>query len=103
MGVGGLAISVASMSATIVSSGSHSVNHAKAALRGSHSVNHAKVALKRKEHQATHAASTEKTLTPLLELALLLLLCVLIPCWYLCHHRKSPKVTEEAPLLSDDL
>jgi hypothetical protein len=66
-------------------------------------------ALRRKEHGTTHASSTDNSLLSLLELALLPLLCVLIPCWY-CWHRStrrlpsvSPKVSEEAPLLSDEL
>lgn len=94
--LGGLAISGASMSAKIVSSKGHSVSHAKASLR-------------RKERGTTHStlSDSDVSLLPFLGLALLLL-CIVIPCWYCCHrsNRKlssvPPKVTEEAPLLSRD-
>eukprot|EP00427_Karlodinium_veneficum_P021073 CAMPEP_0169109202 /NCGR_PEP_ID=MMETSP1015-20121227/25839_1 /TAXON_ID=342587 /ORGANISM="Karlodinium micrum, Strain CCMP2283" /LENGTH=618 /DNA_ID=CAMNT_0009170883 /DNA_START=79 /DNA_END=1935 /DNA_ORIENTATION=+ len=95
--VGGLAISGASMSAKIVSSKGHSISHAKASLR-------------RKERGTTHSirSDSDVSLLPFLGLALLLL-CIVIPCWYCCHrsNRKlssaPPKVTEEAPLLSREV
>jgi len=93
----GLAISGASMHAKLLSSRSHSVEHAKTTLR-------------RKEHESKHSARIGNSFLSLVTWPLLLLLLVLlIAGWHCCCRSKGkspsipPNVTEEVPLLAGDL
>mmetsp|Transcript_4246 Transcript_4246/g.6912 ORF Transcript_4246/g.6912 Transcript_4246/m.6912 type:complete len:484 (-) Transcript_4246:215-1666(-) len=93
----GLAISGASMHAKLLSSRSHSVEHAKTTLR-------------RKEHESKHSARIGNSFLSLVTwLLMLLLLILLIAGWHCCCRSKgkspsiSPNVTEEVPLLAGDL
>jgi hypothetical protein len=93
----GLAISGASMHAKMLSSRSHSADHAKTALR-------------RKEHETKHSARIGNSFLSLVAWPLLLLLLiVLIAGWHCCCRSKgespfiSPNDTEEVPLLAGDL